>query len=72
MKYEVALALFLLQNLSSGCDTEHLMTVETLIYLICKVRLNVNYFTVDKGKGLICKVFTEAEMILSACMQNSA
>ena len=35
--------------------------------LIQEMLLKVNYFTADKGKSLICRVFIEAEVILCVC-----
>ena len=44
-----------------------------VLYLTCEMHLKVTiYFAADSGKSLICKVFIEAEMYFSACMQNSA
>ena len=35
-----------------------------VLYLICVMLLEVNYFTADEGKSLICRVFIEADKIL--------
>ena len=49
------------------------MAVETLFLQRAIFGMQgASYFAVDKGKSLLSKVFIEARMILSACMQNSA
>ena len=43
------------------------------LYLTCKTLLKVNNIAGDKEKSLICRAFTEAEMIFfCVCMWNSA
>ena len=57
----MALPLFPKETKLSNTNMWHLMGVETCFpkdpILIWEIFLKVNYFTADKGKSLICRVF---------------
>ena len=59
--------LFLPKDLLSGTNTEYLNGSRNflkVLYVICKMVLIVNYFALDEGETLFCRVFMEAEEIL--------